>query len=731
MRRSHRLGTVATVAVMLAACGSADPADDPYLWLEDVHSERADAWVAAENAKTLDVLTKDSRFATNLARAQAIGAAADRIPMPEIHNGSVYNFWRDGKHVHGIWRTTSQADYAAAQPNWTTVLDLDAVAAAEHKNWVWAGANCASTTETRCLVELSDGGEDAHTVREFDLTTKQFVPDGFRLPRGKQHTAWVDDDTVLVTREWRAGELTASGYPYVVKTLRRGRPLERATEVSRGSTTDVGSELIQLVDGQGHRAELIDRGVSFFEHEYRLVTSDGGTANSNTPDRPAPDARAHAGAALLGLPPKSAPVGLFAGRVLVQLDQEWTPPSGPKFGAGTLVSIDLAAAARDPQRLAARLVYAPGPRETLGDLVTTGDRLVLTSYRNVHGRVTSYTARPDGSWAGVPIDVPDNASIRPVGADRHGDAAYLSIASFLAPDTLVRLTGNDPIPVKTMPPKFDASGLVVEQHEATSRDGTEIPYFVVHRADMPLDGANPTILNAYGGFAIAKTPFYDGELGKLWLAPDGAGSERRGGVFVLANIRGGGEFGPAWHEAGLTVRRQRVYDDFAAVAEDLVTRKITTPRRLGIKGGSNGGLLMGVEFTQRPELWRAVDIQVPLLDMMRYEQIAAGASWVGEYGSVHKPDERAFLASISPYQQLRAGVPYPEPLIWTTTKDDRVGPQHARKFAAKLASLGDPYLFYEVTAGGHGAGSNIDQTAFTTALEYTYFERKLTTETDR
>lgn len=677
---------------MLAACADHAPAGDPYLWLEDVNSPRAQAWVASENAKTVNVLEKDPRFADFKAQVKTLGEATDRIPMPNIHSGAIYNFWQDADHVRGIWRTTSQADYASPNPTWTTVLDLDAVARTEGKNWVWEGADCSSPSENRCLISLSEGGEDAHTIREFDLTTRAFVPGGFELPHGKQSAVWADDDTLLVAREWQPGEMTSSGYPYVTKRLHRGQALAEATEVARGTATDVNAEPVELDDSSGHRVLLSNRSASFFENEYRFV-------GNSTP---------------LGLPKKASPVGLVDGRMLIELDEAWS-----SFGTGSLVSVDLAAAQHDPQHLAATLVYSPGPRESLGSVAITRDQVLVSSLRNVRGHIAVYTPMPDNGWSSRDVALPDNATVTPVTADPHGTTAYVSVTSFLQPtelwqvDTRSGQTGM----AKTTPARFDASHEVVEQQEATSTDGTKIPYFIVHPAGMAMDGSHPTILNAYGGFASSETPFYSGALGKLWL--------EHGGVFVLANIRGGGEFGPAWHEAGLKTHRQRIYDDFASVAHDLIDRKVTSPRRLGIEGGSNGGLLMGVEFTQHPDLFNAVDMQVPLLDMMRYEQIAAGSSWVGEYGSVSNPDERAFLASISPYQNLKAGVKYPEPLIWTTTKDDRVGPQHARKFAAKLAELGDPYLFYEVTEGGHGSGANVDETAHTTALEYTYFSQKL------
>jgi prolyl oligopeptidase len=373
----------------------------------------------------------------------------------------------------------------------------------------------------------------------------------------------------------------------------------------------------------------------------------------------------------------------------------------------------------DPAHLHPTLVYQPGPRDSLDATDTTSGHLLVTTYHNVRGRAYVYTPGPHGTWTSRRLALPDDAAIGIAAADPRSEEAFLSVTSFLTPTTLwsLDLASGSLAVAKALPARFDASHDVVEQRESTSKDGTKIPYFIVHRKDLKLDGTNPTILYAYGGFQVSMTPSYSGLTGKLWL--------ERGGVYVLANIRGGGEFGPAWHEAGLKTHRQRIYDDFASVAEDLIARKVTSPRRLGIEGGSNGGLLMGVEFTQHPELWNAVDIQVPLLDMLRYEKIAAGASWVDEYGSVSVPAERAFLASISPYNNIKPDVKYPEPFIWTTTKDDRVGPQHARKFAARLSEMGIPYLFYEVTEGGHGSGANLKEQSKTRALETVYFIRKL------
>ena len=657
------------------------------------------AWVHAENAKTTAVLEKDPHYAALYADAVKIAEDRDRIPTPDMLNGQVYNFWQDAEHVHGIWRRTTLTSYETASPEWTTVLDLDALSKAEKANWFWKGADCAEPAETRCMLSLSDGGEDAVTAREFDLTTNSFVKGGFLIPHGKQSSTWEDPNTLLIVREWAPGDLTPSGYPFIVKRLKRGQPMSAAVEVFRGAKSDVRADAATLVDGNGNSAILVSHSPSFFEREQLILT--------------------HKGFERVGIPLKASISGLVVGRVLIKLDTSWTAAGGKTFSAGSLVAVPLSAMLADPANLPATLVYAPGPRESLNGFAITHNALVLTTLDNVRGRAYVYTPTVGGGWKHTKLDLPDNLSIGSFGGDIHAHSAFLSVTGFLTPSSVSLVDAQtDAIKtLKSMPAKFDASADTVEQFEATSKDGTRIPYFVVHKRGMKLDGNNPTILYAYGGFQVSETPSYSAMNGKLWL--------ERGGVWVLANIRGGGEFGPAWHEAGLKTHRQVIYDDFAAVGKDLVTRGITSTRRLGIEGGSNGGLLMGVEFTQHPELWNAVDIQVPLLDMLRYEKIEAGASWVGEYGSVSVPAERAFLASISPYNNIHAGTKYPEPLIWTTTKDDRVGPQHARKFAAKLASMNIPYLFYEVIEGGHGSGASLKERAHTSALEMTYFTRKL------
>ena len=700
MKIKPRLAAFTSIAALNLSLAATAPTDaDPFLWLEQAHDERAMQWVKAENTKTDAVLERDPRFKALFHDAKVILEAKDRIPEPSVIGGQIFNFWQDAEHTHGIWRQTDPADYQSAAPNWRTVIDLDAMSKSEKANWFWKGAICREPDEQRCIISLSDGGEDAVTLREFDLAKSAFVDGGFSLPSGKQDVAWLDADTVLLAREWKPGETTRSGYAYVVKRLRRGQPLDAAVEVYRGSADDVNASPISLSDGAGHNAAFIQRAVSIFEFEFYLLGPKGPVK--------------------LELPMKADLLALLDGRLIVSLHEDWKRAGQSTLPQGSLVSLELTALSADPQHLKPELIYAPTAREAFVEAGATRGHLLVHSLDNVNGRAYSYTPEPNNRWSRRQLKLPNNVSVNVIDTDLHSEQAFVQVTGFLTPPQLMRadLKEGALATVKTLPPKFDASRDVVEQFAATSKDGTKIPYFIVHPVAMKMDGSTPTILHAYGGFLDAQTPTYSAELGKLWL--------ERGGVFVLANIRGGGEFGPAWHEAGIKTHRQRIYDDFAAVGEDLIAKGFTSSAQLGIMGGSNGGLLMGVEFIQHPQLWRAVDIQVPLLDMLRYEQIAAGSSWVAEYGSVSVPAERAFLASISPYNNLQPGVKYPQALIWSTTKDDRVGPQHARKFAAKLAAMGVPYFYFEVIEGGHGAGATPDERAKMHAREYTYFSSKL------
>ena len=683
------LGASALYAQTPSNPNAASDAADKYIWLEEANSPRAMEWVKAENARTAKVLEADPRFATYQAEALKIAEDPNKLPYPELRGDFVYNLWRDEKNPRGLLRRTTVADYKNPQPHWQTVLDFDALGKAEGHSWVYRGMSCLYPGDQYCVVNLSEGGEDAVTAREFDLKTAKFVDGGFVSSHSKQEISWIDKDTLLIERDWGPGTMTKSGYAYVSKKWKRGTPLDSAAEIFRGEPSDISAGGFVMHDAQGDKVTVFARGVSFFESR-NFVESPTGLKE-------------------LALPKKADTAGLLAGRFLINIHEDWTPTAGGKtFVQGSLLSVSIADMMRDPTHLKPTVVFAPTADEFLGGVSSTRSHLIVTTMKHVLGQ--AYVFTPGGTpanqdaWTHSVLPVAANSAVSIVTGSDTSEQFYIESENFLSPDALFsgdagtgKLT-----PARSAPSMFDASKDTIEQFYATSKDGTKVPYFVVHRKDIKYDGSNPTLLYAYGGFEVSLSPDYSGTMGKIWL--------ERGGVYVLANIRGGGEFGPAWHEAGLKRQRQRIYDDFASVAQDLFTRKITSPRRLGIEGGSNGGLLMGVEFTQHPDFWNAVVIQVPLLDMLRFEQIAAGASWVGEYGSVSIPEERVFLAGISPYNQLKPDVKYPEPLIFTTTRDDRVGPQHARKFAAKMEEFHEPFLYDEITEGGHGSGADLKQT---------------------
>ena len=675
-------------------------ATDPYVWLEDVEGERAMEWVKAHNAHSLGVLQGDPRYETLHAEALAIVQARDRIPSPGFtHDGHIDNFWQDAEHVRGVWRRTTLDSYRTPEPQWETVLDIDALAEAESANWVYKGSTCLAPEERYCLISLSNGGKDAVTLREFDTVARSFVDGGFFLPESKGGAAWINSDTLLIARDFGAGTLTNSGYPMVVKRMTRGQSPDQAEVLFVGEPTDVSVSGYTLRDADGVlKATLINRSVDFYSSETYRVTADSSVVK-------------------LALPAKSDITGLVAGKLVVSLKQDWTAPSGQDFKSGDLIAWPLDAWLED-QTTPAVLVLRPTDRQAVEGVNATRNTLVVALYDNVRGSVRVYSPG-ETEWTHTTLDLPQNVSVGVGSASETDDKVFVSVTGYLNPSSLWLADGATGAvdQVKSMPAKFDATGMTVDQHEARSADGTMIPYFVVHKADMPLDGSNPTLLYGYGGFESSLLPGYSATVGKLWL--------ERGGVYVIANTRGGGEFGPRWHEAALQQNRQRAHEDFQAVALDLIARDITSQPKLGVMGGSQGGLFMGAMLTQRPDLINAAVIQVPLFDMLRFHKLLAGASWIGEYGDPDVPEQRAWIQAYSPYQNLRADQPYPEVFIHTSTKDDRVHPGHARKAAARLEELGYPVLFYENTDGGHGAAANLRETARRLALEYTYLSRRL------
>ena len=716
MTLSRTCSAAALAAVLAAlAAGAAAQEADPHLALEAVESPESLAWVKVQNDRTLPLLSADPRFAGLQADALKILASKDRIAMPNFVGKTVFNFWQDQTHVRGVWRRTSLESYTSANPQWETVIDLDALAAAEGKNWIWKGADCRPKTHDRCLVNLSNGGKDAVTVREFDLTTKAFVEPaagGFVLPESKQTIEWLDPDTLILTRDWGPGTTTDSGYGFVIKTLKRGQALDQAVEVYRGQKADVSARPNVLRDAAGNRVVLLTRATDFFHDETYLW--DGQTAR------------------LLPIPQKVGVRGLIGGKLVLKIEEAWAPKTVATpltYPAGSLVAVSpdklLPADRKSGDAIAISndcdpcQLLAPGPRQSIDQVAVTDHRVLAVVYDNVRGSLVSLRLRGEFGVTSQPLPVIDNAAVSLGSHSDEGDDVFYTVEGFLTPTQLklADATGTTAQTVKALPALFDASNLVVEQKSATSKDGTKIPYFLVHKKDWKLTGQNPTLLHAYGGFNLSKLPVYDPLIGKLWL--------ERGGAYAVANIRGGGEFGPAWHEAALKANRQRAYDDYFAVAEKLIADKATSPRHLGAYGRSNGGLLMGVALTERPDLWNAVVVESPLLDMIRYTQLPAGASWIGEYGDPAIPAERAWIEKYSPYQNLKAGVKYPLAYITTSTKDDRVHPGHARKFAARLDDLKVDHLYFENTDGGHANGADPKANARRWALHYTYLSRQL------
>ncbi|MBI1197824.1 MAG: prolyl oligopeptidase family serine peptidase [Phenylobacterium sp.] len=687
---------VAALALAPLAVHAEAAQPDPFAWLEDVDSAKSMAWVEQQNARTADRLEKDPRYEVFRKQALAIFTAQDRIPMPRFRAGGVDNLWQDAAHVHGLWRHASLESYRTETPAWDTLIDLDALSKAEGRNWFFKGATCLKPAETLCLVRLSDGGGDAVEIREFDIAKKAFVEGGFRFPTGKQSVDWIDKNTLLVAREWTPGEVTTSGYAYVVKILNRGGIGQQlaAGEVFRGEKTDVSAQP-SVLHGEGGLTDgvIVNRAVTFFESEYSLATDHG--------------------LVRIPLPPKADYQAYVSGQVVFDLKEAWNG-----FGAGAVIAYDLTALKADAAHAKPTLIFQPGPRQAVQQIDATDGRLVIALLEDVKGAIDVYAFK-DGAWASKRLPLPQGANLTLVDTDGHSDRLFATAEGFLDPTSLwlADAAADTAGKVKALPPRFDASKDVVEQFWATSSDGTKIPYFVVCPKDMKPDGSTPTIMYGYGGFEVAKPPIYLPEMGRIWL--------ERGGAYVIANIRGGGEFGPAWHQSVLREKRQLAFDDFAAVAKDLAARGITSPRRLGIYGRSNGGVLTSVSITQHPELWNAAVIESPLIDMLRYNHLSAGASWVGEYGDPDVPADRAFIARYSAYQNLKPGVKYPEPYITTNTRDDRVHPGHARKFAAALAALGDPYLYYEQTFGGHANDADPELNARRWARHYVYLAQKL------
>lgn len=698
----------ACLAAGMALCLSAAAADageaavDPHQWLEGVEDPKALEWVRAQNARTEAELASTPEFRQLEAELLTIYDSDERIPSIYKMGDWYYNFWRDKQNPRGVWRRTTLEEYRKPQPKWETVLDLDALNRAEgltgDRQWVWHGAECLRPDYTRCLVALSRGGADADVTREFDLTTKRFVEGGFHRPEAKGALRWIDRDTVYVFTDFGEGSLTESGYPRVVKRWKRGTPIESAEVVYEGRADDMYISAFRD-HTPGFERDFVSRTIAFYNDELYLVRPDGSLAKVDAPN--------------------SANKFVFREWLALELREPWTV-GGRTYAAGSLLAADFDGFMAGSREF--DVLFEPTGTTSLAGVTVTRNHVVINVLDDVKSRIHVLTPGQDG-WSRRPLaGLPEFGTIGVSAVDGdESDALWITVTDYLTPTTLMLGDAGEnagpPEVLKKQPEFFDASRHVVEQHFATSKDGTRVPYFLVRPKDLPFDGTTPTLLYGYGGFEIPMVPGYSGGIGKGWL--------EKGGVYVVANIRGGGEYGPRWHQAALKQNRHRAYEDFAAVAQDLIARRITSPKHLGIRGGSNGGLLTGNMLTQYPELFGAVVIQVPLLDMKRYNKLLAGASWMAEYGNPDIPEEWEFIRTFSPYHLFDPAKDYPPTILLTSTRDDRVHPGHARKMYAKMLEAGKDVLYYENIEGGHGGASDNRQAAHMDALYLTFLWKHL------
>ena len=673
---------------------------DPYRWLEDVTGSAALDWVRAHNEVTLASLSGGARFASLRAEAREVLDADDRIPFARRRGEYLYNFWQDAEHPKGLWRRTTLEEYRTDRPAWEILLDVDALAAEEEENWVWQGASVLRQGGYRqALVHLSRGGADASVVREFDIATRGFVEGGFYVPEAKTDVGWIDADRIYVGTDFGPGSLTSSGYPRLVKEWHRGTRLSEAALVYEGKPDDVGVHAFHDPT-EGFERDFVVRNIEFYRTELWLRT-------------PAGD--------LVQVPvPEDAIADVHREWLLIQTRSPWAV-GGASYPAGALLAARFDAFLAGEHDLT--VLFVPDAHTSLSYHAWTRNHLILNMLHDVRSQLAVLTPAggSEGGWGGGRgaglAGVPDFAHTDIADTDPYDSDEYMLVATgFTEPDTLLYgQVGGETEALKRAPAFFDAAGMSVRQFFATSADGTAVPYFVVG-PDHP--GPGPTLLTGYGGFEISLTPSYSGIIGRGWLA--------RGGTYVVANLRGGGEYGPQWHLSAIKKHRHLVYEDFAAVATDLVTRGIATRDLLGIEGASNGGLLMGVMLTRYPQLFGAIVSQVPLLDLRRYNELLAGASWMAEYGDPREPAEWDYIRPFSPYHNTSATDRYPPVLFITSTRDDRVHPGHARKMVALLAAEGHDVSYYENIEGGHGAAADNEQRALKWALVLEFLWQRLT-----
>ncbi len=668
--------------------------EDSYQWLEEVDGKKPLEFVENQNKITLDVLKQQKEYQDIYNKSLAIINATDRIAYPSINGNYIYNFWQDKEHVRGIWRRTTKASYNTDKPTWETVIDIDAMSKQDNVKWVFKGATGLYPYYTTFLVRLSKGGGDAVVVKEFDALTKTFVANGFELPESKSNVNYLDKNTLIVGTDFGAKSMTSSGYPRIVKLWKRGTPISQAKTIFEGDASDVSDSGYAMRDGDKSYL-MVSKAETFYSSNTYVMANDRLTQ--------------------LQIPEDADISDILNNQLIINLKSDWTV-NGVTYKQGAIVSANFTSLIQGKKEI--QLIFEPDAFSSVSAVASTKNYLLVNILNNVKSELYTY-AYTNNKWIKTKVSAPELGTIGLSATDEFSDDYFFTFQNFLTPNSLYasNTKTNTIIKVKSLPSYFDATKYKVEQFKAKSKDGEMIPYFVVSSKNTVLNSKNPTLLYAYGGFESSEEPFYSGVIGQAWL--------EKGGAYVLANIRGGGEFGPKWHQAGLKEKRQNIYNDFHAIAENLIAKKITSNKHLGIQGGSNGGLLMGVAFTQRPDLYNAVVCQVPLLDMQRYNKLLAGASWMGEYGNPDVPAEWEFIKKYSPYQNLNKDMNYPEVFFMTSTRDDRVHPGHARKMAAKMIDMGYKIYYYENTEGGHGGSSTNEQRANFTALYYAYLWMKL------
>ncbi len=668
--------------------------DNKLLWLEEVEGEKAINWVKEQNKITENKFKGSNTYRSLFEKADEILNSSDRIPYAYFHGEYLYNLWQDKDHEKGLYRRTSLEEYRKENPKWETVLDLDKLSQDENEDWVWHGSSALSSDSDRALLYLSRGGKDACVIREFDFKTKQFITDGFNIAESKLTVAWVDDDTLLLGTTLDGEPQTDSGYPSTLSIWKRGTKISEAKRVFELDKTDMGVWCHTAKDGEKFHT-IIDKRITFYTGETYLLI-DGTPKKVMTPD-------------FLEFN------DIYNNQLLFLTRKDWKLDD-TTFTAGSIIAIDIDCATKKLTLDAVTLVMEASKCNIPKNTLCTKDKLYAVTMNNVNDELWSFEFE-NKEWKGTRVDLPSNGAIDPITVNEKCDQLIVSYENFLTPSSLMLIDSGKISKIRGIKEKFDGSKYRVEQHFATSKDGEKIPYFQISNKDLELNGSNPTLQYGYGGFEIPLTPGYLALAGNLWL--------EQGGVHVLTNIRGGGEFGPRWHQAALKENRQRAYDDFAAISEDLISRGVTSQKHLGIMGGSNGGLLMGVMTTQRPDLYNAVVCQVPLLDMKRYHKLLAGASWVGEYGNPDDPKEWEFISKYSPLQNVFEDKSYPPIIFMTSTKDDRVHPGHARKMAAKMKAQNHEVEYFENINGGHGGTTTQSDRAHWQALQYSFLLEKL------